>query len=251
MKSDCGLPELYDRLSSWWPLLSAPEDYAEEAEFYRRLLVAESAMPLETLIELGCGGGNNASHLKKHFRMTLVDRSPGMLAISQRLNPECEHTEGDMRSVRLGRAFDAIFVHDAIDYMSSETDLRQALATAFVHCKPGGVALFAPDHTRETFRPGTDHGGHDGDGRSLRYLEWTWDPDPSDTTYLVDFAYLLREADGQVRGEYDRHVHGLFAREDWLRLLREAGFRARGVPFEHSTIEPGSVTVFLATRPAV
>ncbi|MDA2937803.1 class I SAM-dependent methyltransferase [Acidobacteria bacterium AH-259-A15] len=251
MKDVSELPGLYGELSSWWPLLSAPEDYAEEAELYRRLIVAECSRLPETLLELGCGGGNNASHLKKDFRMTLVDLSPHMLAVSRALNPECEHIQGDMRTVRLGSEFDAVFIHDAIVCMSSERDLRQTIERAFMHCKPGGVALFAPDHVRETFRPATKHGGHDGRDRSMRYLEWTWDPDPSDTTYVVDFAYLLREADGQVRCEYDRHVCGLFARQAWLRIISEAGFHARGIPFEHSEMEPGSCDVFLGVRPGV
>jgi SAM-dependent methyltransferase len=178
------------------------------------------------VLELGSGGGNNASHLKRHFQLTLVDRSPGMLAVSRALNPECEHVEGDMRDVRLGRTFDAVLVHDAVCYMATETDLRAAMATAYAHCRPGGATLFVPDFVRETWRAGTDHGGHDGGGRALRYLEWTWDPDPSDTTYLVDFAYLLREADGSTTVERDRHVEGLFARAEWLRWLEDAGFQA-------------------------
>ena len=63
------------------------------------------------------GGGNNAWHLRRHFTMTLVDRSEEMLAVSRRLNPGCEHVAGDMRDVRLGRTFDAVFVHDAVAYM--------------------------------------------------------------------------------------------------------------------------------------
>ncbi len=219
---------MYTALASWWPLLSAPEDYAEEAELYGRLFVEAVRPRPRTILELGSGGGNNASHLKRHFELTLVDRSPAMLAISRALNPECEHIEGDMRSVRLGRLFDAVFVHDAVCYMTTEADLRAAIATAYVHCRPGGAALFCPDFVGETFRPGTDHGGHDGHGRGLRYLEWIWDPDPSDTSYRVDFAYLLRHEDGRLTVDRDRHELGLFSRADWLRLLAEAGFLAEG-----------------------
>lgn len=219
-----GVPKLYANLASWWPLLSAPEDYAEEAEFFWRTLLADGREPPRTILELGSGGGNTASHLKAHARLTLVDRSAGMLAVSRALNPECEHVEGDMRIVRLGRLFDAVFVHDAIVYMTTEDDLRRAIETCFVHCRPGGATLIAPDFVRENFRPSTDLGGEDGSGRSLRYLEWTWDPDPDDTSYLVDYAYLLREADGVVRVEHDRHVEGLFSRDDWLRLFSEVGF---------------------------
>src|SRR5438094_3834433 len=171
------LPKLYAEFSSWFHLLSAPPDYAEEAEFARSLL-GDSG----TLLELGSGGGNNASHLKAHFKMTLVDLSPGMLDLSRKLNPECEHLLGDMKTLRLERTFDAVFIHDAIMYMTNEADLRLALETAFVHCRPGGAALFMPDVIRETFVSLTTHGGHDspaGDGRSIRYIEWTFDPDLS------------------------------------------------------------------------
>jgi hypothetical protein len=246
------MPRLYDDLAAWWPLVSAPSEYAEEAAFYGDALAAACARPPETLLELGSGGGNNASYLKARFRCTLVDRAPGMLAVSRRLNPECEHVEGDLRTVRLGRAFDAVFVHDAVCYMTTEVELRQAIATAWAHCRPGGAALFAPDAVRETFHPGTDCGGHDADdgtGVGLRYVDWTWDPDPADTTYVVDYVFALRDADGAVRVEHDRHVEGLFARADWLRLLAEAGFEPRVVPFDHPELEPGSYELFVARRP--
>jgi len=78
-----------------------PEEYAEEAAFYEKALRAGCSCEPATLLELGSGGGNNASHLKRHFQVTLVDLAPGMLKVSQALNPECEHLQGDMRQVRL------------------------------------------------------------------------------------------------------------------------------------------------------
>ncbi len=221
-----GLPRLYGDLAPWFHLLTAPEEYAEEAEVYRGLLVDAAEKPVRTVLELGSGGGNNASHLKRHFDMTLTDLSAEMLELSRTINPECEHAEGDMRTLRLGREFDAVFVHDAIDYMTTTDDLRAALETAFVHLRAGGVALFVPDFVRERFRSRTSHGGSDGPGRALRYLEWDWDPDPEDDTYLVDFAVLLREEDGTVRVEHDRHECGVFARQTWLELLQDIGFQA-------------------------
>jgi SAM-dependent methyltransferase len=243
--------KMYGALAPWWPLLSAPEDYAEEAAFYRGALEAAARAPLRELLELGSGGGNNASHLKRHFGLTLVDLSPDMLAVSRALNPECAHLQGDMRTVRLGRTFDAVFVHDAICYMTSAADLGRALETAWIHTRPGGVALFAPDHVRETFAESTAHGGHSAsDGSALRYLEWTWDPDPSDTTYAVAYAFLLRAPDGSLRAEHETHVEGLFSRAQWLELIEQAGFvDPRVVPFEHSEVAPGSTEVFVARRP--
>ena len=240
---------MYGRLASWWPLLSAPSDYAEEADFYRRVLEGAGVDPLETVLELGSGGGNNASHLKRHFRMTLVDASPDMQAVSRALNPECEHILGDMRSVRLGREFDAVFVHDAIAYMTRREDLLLAMRTARAHCRPGGVALFVPDNVTETFAPRTGHGGHDSDGRGFRYLEWVWDPDPSDTTVIADYAFLLRKEDGSVRVERDRHEVGLFPRAMWFETLAEAGFtNVERILFDHSEVEWG-LELFLGRAP--
>ena len=241
-------PKLYNELAPWFHLLTAPEDYEEEAEIYRRILLEASAGEIRTLLELGSGGGNNASHLKRHFTMTLTDLSPGMIALSRTLNPDCEHLVGDMRTLRLGRLFDAVFVHDAVVYMVTEEDLKNVMETAYAHCRPGGVALFAPDHVRETFRPETSCGGHDGDGRGLRYLEWSWDPDPDDTTYLVDYAYLLHEEDGSVRVIQDRHVEGLFSRQVWLRLLQEVGFTPRRLVMDHSELEPDSYEGFVGIK---
>jgi len=236
-------PKLYGELASWWPLMSAPGGYAGEAAFFRRVLLETCQPPLQTILELGSGGGNNASHLKVHFQMTLVDRSAEMLAVSRALNPECEHIEGDMRTVRLGRLFDAVFVHDAVMYMTTAEALQQVMETAYSHCRVGGVALFAPDCVRETFAPATDHSGLDGENRAMRCLSWTYDPDESDTTYIVDFAYLLREGKDGVRLAYDRHIFGLFSRGDWLRLLAEVGFRPRVV------VDPYKRELFVGVKP--
>jgi hypothetical protein len=121
--------------------------------------------------------------------------------------------------------------------MTTLDDLRRDIETAFVHCRAGGIALFAPDWVRETFSPGVDHGGSDGAGRSLRYLEWTWDPDPADSQYIVDYVYALRKANGAFTIEHDRHIEGIFSRAEWLQTSRGAGFDARTEFAQHSEVE--------------
>jgi trans-aconitate methyltransferase len=178
--------------------------------------------------------------MKASFEMTLVDRSPGMMAVSKRLNPDLEHIPGDLRTVRLDRQFDAVFVHDAIDYMITFEDLCAAASTAHAHCRDGGVALFVPDLIRETFKAHTDHGGNDGESRSMRYLEWTWDPDPTDSTYTTDYVYAMRDGDGEVNIALDRHILGLFSRDQWLEALTTAGFEARAVQLDVEELESPS-----------
>jgi len=243
------LPKLYGELAAWWPVLSAPAEYAGEAEFYRRTLLALSANTPRTLLELGSGGGNNASHLKKHFEMTLVDVSPAMLAVSKELNPECEHVEGDMRSLRLGRRFDAVFIHDAIDFMASSDDLGAAIATAWEHCRPGGVALFMPDHTLETYRPSTSHGGHDQGERSLRYLEWDGELDEVEETFRSVMVYVMRDGDGEFRIDKDEYTFRLFRDGTWKDLIASQGFEVGTASYDLEDDEVTTLNAYIGIRP--
>jgi SAM-dependent methyltransferase len=236
-------PRLYDELAEWWSLLSPPSEYEEEAADLLPRLGQHGTSLRPTLLELGSGGGSLAFHLKHHFQLTLSDLSPGMLAVSRAINPECEHIVDDMRSLRIGRQFDVVLVHDAIMYATEPSEVQATLRTAAIHCRPGGTVAVLPDHVRESFVPSTDHGGHDApDGRGLRYLEWAWDPDATDNTYLVDYAFLMRSSDGTVAVAHDRHIEGLFAREQWLRWFAQAGLGAQ------SATDPFEREIFIANK---
>jgi SAM-dependent methyltransferase len=224
---------LYRELADWWPVISPPAEYADDAAVIGAIFAA-AARPVRTVLDVGSGGGHVALHLKEGRSMTLVDLSAQMLDVSRQLNPDCAHIAGDMRTIRLGRQFDAVLVHDAIDYVTSQDDLSSVIGTAFAHCRPGGLAVFAPDHTAETFRAGTGGGGgYDDTGRRASFLERTSDPVPGDDWILAEYEFTLRDADGAVRVVPEAHRLGSFRRETWLALLRDAGFAAEvrpGVP---------------------
>lgn len=217
---------LYEDLAGWWPLISPPGEYAAEAAYLAAVL-RTADIPVREVLELGSGGGHVASHLAGPLDLTLVDRSAAMLATSRRLNPGCAHHQGDMRTLRLGRVFDAVLVHDAIDYVTTEADLRQVIDTAFGHCRPGGIAVFVPDYTAGTFQPGSGGGGSTApDGRQGSFREWRSDPDPGDDWIEVRYEFVLRTADGATQVVRETHRLGAFREASWLRLLAAAGFVA-------------------------
>jgi SAM-dependent methyltransferase len=224
--------KLYHELAEWWPLIIDPDDYRAAAKEYGRLLTLHGSP--KRILELGSGGGSNAHYLKEDFDLTLVDLSPRMLEVSRASNLECDHLQGDMRTIRLEVEFDAVFVEDAVGYMTTEGDLRLALETAFVHCRSGGGCLLAPDDFRETYQPGVSTGGRDLRDRSLRYLEWGHDHDPTDTVVETDYAFLMRTGSNPTKVVHDHHTNGLFAREVWLDLCRDVGFE----PVVHTTRRP-------------
>lgn len=243
---------LYDELTPWYRLLDPIEDHALEAGHHAETLKAAITGPAQTLLELGAGAGNNAFFLKAHFRCTLTDLSEAMLDLSRKDNPDCEHLVGDMRTLRLGRTFDAVLIHDAIVYMTTEADLRAAMRTAFDHLRPGGAAVFAPDCVQDTFHELTEHEANDAPPRGIRGLCWMYDPDPSDTSYVCDYAFLLRDG-ADVKLVHDRHVEGLFPDATWARLMQEVGFEVERStrPIEDQELADAYVNhVFVGRRPA-
>lgn len=241
------LPQLYRDLTAWYPLVDPVADHRHEAARYcAEFRRAVGSGELRTLLELGAGAGNNAAHLKADLHCTLVDLSPEMSALSASANPECEHVLGDMRTFRCERTFDAVLVHDAIMYMTTRSDLAAAARTAFVHTRPGGAAIFAPDCVAETFAEMTELEGSGDEARSARFMMWSWDPDPSDEMYVVDFSFLLREGT-EMRAVHDRHVEGVFPRAAWIEILTGVGYEVESLCKD---VGEGRVEeIFLCRRP--
>ncbi|MBP6015046.1 MAG: class I SAM-dependent methyltransferase [Alphaproteobacteria bacterium] len=233
-------PALYWELAPWFHLLTHPKSYAGEARWVRPQLLPKQMKAKPSMLELGAGGGNNALHLKKDFTLTLTDVSPRMLALSRTINPTCEHVVGDVRTMRLKRQFDFVFVHDAVCYMTTERDLKRAMKTAFVHCKAGGVALFQPDELRETFRATHERGGHREGDRALRYELST--QLSARTGATARFVVKLKDGKREERTIVDEHHVGVFSRATWRTLLRETGFDARTI------VDPWKRECFIATR---
>jgi hypothetical protein len=55
MKPSEKLPSLYRELAVWWPILSIPEDYKDEAQFYQSVILSASSAIPKTMLELGSG----------------------------------------------------------------------------------------------------------------------------------------------------------------------------------------------------
>ena len=182
--------------------------------------------PRARLLDLGCGGGHLLSHFTRHFTTEAVDISPEMLKISRGLNPDTIHHLGDMRTIRIGRTFDVVTIHDAVNYMVTEQDLRAAIETARVHLEPGGLVLLAPDCLSDTFAGSrvvdwtreTEH-------QNVTFIEYVAQPSPGATTVESVFMFIINR-NGEIQVEVDRHTSGLFPKSLWLDAMSQAGMDA-------------------------
>lgn len=231
---DAPTPRLYDDLAYLWPLLSPPEDYEAEAEMMRDLLVERLGDRPLRVLELGAGGGHTLVHFPKNWTCVAVDISEAMLANCRTLAPHVRAVQGDMRTVRLDEQFDAVLIHDAIDYMTTTDDVTAALETAAAHLVPGGIVVVAPTYVYETFEDhAAEHDFNASDDGDLTYFSYVHDGDPNDTLFELILVYLLRR-DGKVQVIEDRHTCGLFAVREWHEMLQATGFEAETLSDETS-----------------
>lgn len=230
------LPRLYDDLAAYWPILSPPSDYETEAALVAELLdeyLPEPPPPekgkaavVQTLLELGAGGGHTLCYLAAAFECVAVDLSASMLDNCQKLVPDAHVVVGDMRTLNLYQPFDAVLIHDAIDYMTTQEDAHAAVATAARHLDPGGVCLIAPTYTTESFEDGESvrdqtTGEIDGNPVELDYTSTV--RRTSDSTFDLTIA-LTAQIDGNPQHIIDTHHCGLFSTEQWTAWMQEEGF---------------------------
>jgi len=229
---------LYKDLAWTWPIISPPQDYIEESEIYKNTILKYSKIPVKTLLNLGCGGGHVDWVLKKYFKITGIDISKNMLKLARKLNPQVSYLPGNMKNVRLNKTFDAVLIHDSINYMLTQKDLRAAFKTGFLHLKPGGVLVtFVEEHDaieQNKVRFST----HKKDGIEITFIEHYYDSNLRDTTYEGTFIYLIRK-NKKMKVYTDRHLCGIFDLKTWLEIIKKVGFNAKKLKFKHSEFPKG------------
>jgi ubiquinone/menaquinone biosynthesis C-methylase UbiE len=168
------------------------------------------------LLHLGSGAGGHDTIFKRHFAVTGVDLSPGMLIKARKVHPDIEYIEGD-----LNRQFDAVVIPDSIDYMASRQDLQQAIKTAVMHLKTGGVLLVVAK-TEEIFQ--NNNFAYSGlkDGIHVTLFENNYINPLHPNTYEATLVYLIRER-GELTIHTEQQVLGLFSQEIWNAVFKNAG----------------------------
>lgn len=202
-----------------------PGDCEEEVALYVDLIKRSSTKPPRTLLHLGSGAGGHDGIFKRHFTVTGVDISPGMLERARAAHPEIEYCAEDMRTVRLDREFDAVVIPDSIDYMVTRDDLQQAIHTATLHLKSGGVLLVTAK-TAEIFQNNNFAYTGEKDDVHVTLLENNYVNPFRPETYEATMVYLIRHRGG-LTVHHDHHVLGLFPEATWEAQFRDAGLTLR------------------------
>ncbi|HXN78239.1 MAG TPA: class I SAM-dependent methyltransferase, partial [Candidatus Dormibacteraeota bacterium] len=158
-----------------------------------------------------------------------ADLSPAMLAVARGRLPGIPLRQADMRTLDLGRSFDAVIcLFSSIGYVTDPADMRSTVARLAAHVGPGGVLILdgwvRPDEWRESFRPEPDI-ARDEEVLVVRLAHSRRDGNVTD----LDMHHLVQTAEG-IDYFVERHRLALTPTADYVLAVESAGLAARVIP---------------------
>ncbi len=217
---------MYRQLAKYYDRIYWNKDYGREVDFLVSLFHRLGVTGRE-ILEVGCGTGNHTRlFVSRGYRVTALDLSEDVLRIAaKKVSHGARFVRGDMRDLdeAVEGQFDAVVcLFSTISYNLTESELRKTLRGFHEHVKPGGVVAFDTHFTKKGFIDG--YRGEDifDDGRVIGARLST--SIRRRGVGEISFTYLIKDGPKVITLRNDIHRLGLFAPEDFLRVMGEVGF---------------------------
>jgi SAM-dependent methyltransferase len=220
---------VYDKSARIYDLLyvgSGIKDYpAEAAELHR--IVDDACPSAQTLLDVACGTGAHLVEMQRWYAVEGVDVSPAMLEVARARLPGIPLHEGDMRTLDLGKTFDAVTcLFSSIGYMTDPAEMRSAIARLAAHVAPGGVLIIdgwvRPEQWRDNFRPDSPDFASDDEETVVRL---SYSRREGNITELE--MHHLVQTDGGVEYFMEAHRLRLTATDEYVSAVENAGLKAQ------------------------
>ncbi len=120
------------------------KNYEAECDLVERVFRSYASSSVKRVLDLGCGTGSHAVRLAdRGYTLVGVDRSEEMLARARQRSAAVDFRQGDITSVDVGQAFDAVLIMFAVlGYLTDNASVLDALRATRRHLTRGGL-LFA------------------------------------------------------------------------------------------------------------
>jgi len=225
----------YGELAKYYDLLYSRKDYDRESRILTGLIKRYKASPGNSLLDVGCGTGKHIQQLAARFDCVGLDSSEEMLEQAKRNAKGIEFVRGDMVDFDLGRKFDVVLcLFSAIGYVRTYPRLARTLRNFARHLRDGGVVIIEPWLTKSTVKDGYIHVLVQGDDK-LKVVRVDITRIRRNVSVLDERIVVAERAKGMATYK-DRMVMGLFEPGEFLRLMREAGLKAK---FLKRSLAPG------------
>lgn len=237
----------YSTLAEWFEYLNDDCDYEQWSQYLIKTL---SAYPLDTGLDVGCGGGYFTRTLQRQgYQMTGMDVSAEMLDKAQRTafseGVRSEYILGDVSKGKIARKYSFVTaINDCFNYVEKGR-LKTALKNVYAALKKGGIFLFDVSSEKK-FRE--------------KFMDAVNVDDRDDVTYFsfarldgevatLDVTLYVKGKDGKYERFDERHVQYVYTEAELSAALEEIGFtvlRVEGHLGENKSISDR--LVFLAQK---
>lgn len=204
------------------------KDYASEAAAINQL-IRQRNPEARTLLDVACGTGQHLAYLRDRYSIEGVDVTEQMLDIARARLPGVTLHRGDMRTLDLGRTFDAVIcMFSSIGHLTERDDMHEAFRRFARHLAPGGVLIVdgwvRPEEWKPGFRSPMQHARRD-DREVFRLVHSRRDGRITTQTH----HYLVRDSRG-IDHFVEEHVLALTPTDEYLKAAENAGLRAEVLP---------------------
>ncbi len=224
----------YTKLAKYYDKIYNYVDYKNQASFILMLVRKFKTNNGNKLLDVACGTGSHIKFLKKHFKITGLDKSKEMLEIARKKNPEVMFIQGDMGNFDLHKKFDVIICYfNSILYNTTEEKLYKTLANFWKHLNEGGVLIFnsadkvvAVDSRKEEYFYR---------GKNLNILfapQWIY----KNKKLYIDIDFIIEKGKKKEKLK-DFHTMGAFGFFKIKSLLHKIGFKVNVFETNYKKLE--------------
>ena len=216
----------YGELAKYYDLMYSWKDYRKEAETLADLIKRYKRAPGNSLLDVGCGTGQHIRHLNGKFDCVGIDINDAMLEQARRNVGGVEFAHGDMVDFDLEKKFDVILcLFSAIGFLKTYPRLKKALRNFAKHLREGGVVIIEPWFTKETAKsPYVSVLTQGSDNLKIVRVDHS---EVKGGLSIIDGRIVVAQKGVGIRSYEDRMELALFEKDEFLKLMREAGLQSR------------------------
>ena len=212
----------YTTLAEWFEYLNDDCGYENWSQY---LIEKLSAYPLQTGLDVGCGGGWFTRAFRQYgYDVTGMDASWEMLDVAQRKALQSgirgEYVLGDITKKKPPKRFDFVTaINDCINYIPKEK-LGVALKNIRSGLKKGGIFLFDIS-SRGKFEKKIANTVSADDREEVTYLSFN---KIENDVVTMDVTLFVKRADGAFERKDETHTQYIYDEQEIVSALQDNGF---------------------------
>ena len=212
----------YTHLAEWFEELNDDCDYENWSQY---LICKLSKYPLQTGLDVGCGGGWFTRAFKRYgYETTGMDKSAQMLDFAQRKAMQTgargEYILGDITAKKPQKRFDFITaINDCVNYIPKDK-LERAFKNIYSGLKKSGVFLFDISSKRKFEKKIANTVSVD-DRENVTYLSFN---SVDNDKVTMDVTLFVKRQDGAFERKDERHLQYIYTEAEIVHALESSGF---------------------------